>query len=121
MFVRGSGIRDISFVLLISIKKVLNILTSSKYSFTAKKKHYDRLEIDEFWTYVGKKSNKLWLIYAYHRDTGEIADYVCGKRDIKTAEKLRKRRRGCGISYERIGRDDWQSFLSVFAEDAHEE
>ncbi|MDR3342366.1 MAG: hypothetical protein LBT14_06185 [Treponema sp.] len=34
MFVRGSDIRDISFVLLISIKKVLKILTSSKYQIT---------------------------------------------------------------------------------------
>ena len=76
--IRGSGIRDISFVLLISIKKVLTILTSSKYSFTAKKKHYDRLKIDEFWTYVGKKSNKIWLIYAYYRDTGEIVAMYVG-------------------------------------------
>ncbi|MDR0629226.1 MAG: IS1 family transposase, partial [Treponema sp.] len=59
LFVRGSGIRDISFVLLISIKKVLTILVTSKYQITAKQKHYDLLEIDEFWTYVGKKANKL--------------------------------------------------------------
>ena len=114
MFVRGSCIRDISFVLLISIKKVLNILTPSKYSFTAKKKHYDRLEIDEFWTYVGKKTNKLWLIYAYHRDSGEIVAYVWGKRDLKTAEKLRKRIRSMGISYDRIVTDDLQRFIRAF-------
>ena len=71
-------------------------------------------------TYVGKKSNKIWLIYAYHKDTGEIVAYVWGKRDIKTAEKLRKKIRRSGISYESIGTDDWQSFLSVFAEDAHD-
>jgi transposase-like protein len=52
MFVRGSGIRDISFVLLISIKKVLPMLVSSKRRITTKQKHYDRREIDEFWTYV---------------------------------------------------------------------
>jgi IS1 family transposase len=50
-----------------------------------------RLEIDEFWTYVGKKANKLWLIYAYHRDTGEIVASnlrfaVWERGDIKTAE-----------------------------------
>jgi hypothetical protein len=34
------------------------------------------LEVDEFWTYVGNKKNKVWLIYAYHRATGEIVSYV---------------------------------------------
>ena len=120
MFVRGSGVRDIRYVLRISIKKVLNILTSSKYQITAKQKHYDRLEIDEFWTYVGKKSNKIWLIYAYHRDTGEIVAFVWGKRDIKTAEKLRKKIGSMGISYDRIGTDDWQSFIRAFWEDTHD-
>jgi IS1 family transposase len=26
----------------------------------------------EFWTNVGEKKNKVWLIYAYHRESGEI-------------------------------------------------
>jgi hypothetical protein len=46
-------------------------------------------EIDEFWTYIGEKKNKVWLIYAYHWESGEIAGYVWGKRDLKTAKKLR--------------------------------
>ena len=35
-----------------------------------KQTHYDCLEVDEFWTYVGNKKNRKWLIYAYHRATG---------------------------------------------------
>jgi IS1 family transposase len=46
------------------------------------------LEVDEFWTYVGSKKNKVWLIYAYHHDIGEIVAYVWGKRNYKTAKKL---------------------------------
>ncbi|MDR2150511.1 MAG: hypothetical protein LBO67_06800 [Spirochaetaceae bacterium] len=30
----------------------------------------------EFWTYVGNKKNKIWLIYAYHRENGEIVAFV---------------------------------------------
>ncbi len=30
------------------------------------------------------KKNKQWLIYAYHRETGEIVAYVWGKRDLAT-------------------------------------
>jgi IS1 family transposase len=33
---------------------------------------------------------KVWLISAYPRESGKIVAYVWGKRDIRTAEKLRK-------------------------------
>jgi IS1 family transposase len=39
----------------------------------------------------GKKRNKIWLIYAYHRGSGEIVAFVWGKRDIKTTQNLRKK------------------------------
>jgi hypothetical protein len=61
MLVRGTDIRDISAVLQISITKVLNVLKSTKYQINPKQTHYDRLAIDEFRTYVGKKKNKIWL------------------------------------------------------------
>jgi hypothetical protein len=91
MLVRVIGIRDISVVLHVSITTVLKLFKSGKYPIQPKQRHYDRLEIDEFWTYVGKKQNTVWLIYAYHRDTGEIVAFVWGKRDLKTALKLKKR------------------------------
>jgi IS1 family transposase len=37
--------------------------------------------VDEFWTYVGNKGKKYWLIYAYERQSGEMVAYVWGKRD----------------------------------------
>jgi len=117
MLVRGTGIRDISVILQISIKKVLKILTSTHYEIQPRRTHYDCLEIDEFWTYVGRKSNKVWLIYAYHRETGEIAAYVWGKRDLKTAQKLRRRLKRLKITYDCIGTDNWDSFLTAFEED----
>jgi IS1 family transposase len=117
MLVRGIGIRSV--VLCISITKVLKVLKESKYTIQPKQKHYDCLEIDEFWTYVGKKKNKIWLIYAYHRETGEIVAYVWGKRDLKTAQKLRKRIKRMGISYDWLATDNWDSFLAAFADDPH--
>jgi IS1 family transposase len=120
MPVRGIGIRDISAVLKISITKVLKVLKSTKYQIKPKQTHYDRLEVDEFWTYVGKKKNKVWLIYAYHRGSGEIVAYVWGKRDLKTAKKPGKRLRRLGISYDRVATDDWDSFVSAFTEDNHD-
>ena len=60
----------------VSIRKVLTVLAKSDYSIVPKKKHYNNIEVDEFWTYVQKKENKQWLIYAYDRETGEIIAYV---------------------------------------------
>jgi IS1 family transposase/transposase-like protein len=118
MLVRGGGIRDTSTALKISVKKVLKTLTSTKYRIKPARSHYDCLEIDEFWTYVGRKTNKVWLIYAYHRESGEIVAYVWGKRDLKTAQKLRKRLKRLGISYGRIACDEWDSFLAAFGTEA---
>jgi IS1 family transposase len=67
-----------------------------------------------------KKKDNVWLIYAYHRESGEIVAYVWGKRDIRTAEKLRRKIKQREISYERIATDNWDSFLSVFGEKEHE-
>ena len=78
MLVRGVGIRDISEIASVSIKKVLSVLVNSNHIIKPKHLHYDQLEVDEFWTYVRKKEQKLWLIYAYHRETGEIVSYVWG-------------------------------------------
>jgi IS1 family transposase len=64
---------------------------------------------------VEKKKNKVWLIYAYHRKSGEIVAYVWGKRDIKTAYRLRQRIQEMGISCERIAADNRESFVSAFA------
>jgi IS1 family transposase len=47
----------------------------------------------------GKRRTK--YIYAYRRESGEIVAFVRGKRDIKTARKLRKRIKERGISYDR--------------------
>ena len=89
MLVRGIGIRDIAEIEDISMNKELSVLVRSNHKIRPKQNHYDKLEVDEFWTYVGNKKNKVWLIYAYHRETGEIVAYVWGKRNAKTAKELR--------------------------------
>jgi IS1 family transposase/transposase-like protein len=117
MLVQGVGIRDISVILKISVTKVLKTLALSNYQITPARKHYECLEIDEFWTYVRWKTNKIWLIYAYHRESGEIVAYVWGKRDLKTAKKLRERLKQLWITYDRVAIDHWESFMTAFKED----
>jgi IS1 family transposase len=45
---------------------------------------------------VGKKKDNLWRIYGYHRESGEIVAYGWGRRETKTAQKLRRRIQGMG-------------------------
>jgi hypothetical protein len=66
-------------------------LKSAKYKIKPKKIHYDCLEIDEFWTQVGKKKNKVWLIYAYHREAGKLwrrtGGSQCGGKETRKRRK----------------------------------
>jgi IS1 family transposase len=58
--------------------------------------------------------------YAHHRKKqGNCGVCIEGKQDLKTALKVRKRIKRMRISYERITTDNWDSFLSAFAEDNH--
>jgi len=100
---RGCGVRDIAVMLWISAWKVLKTLTVAKYALKTKRKRYDCLEVDEFWTYVGRKKNRKCLIYAYYRETREIVAYVWGKCDLKTARRLRKRLELQQDSARRVG------------------
>ena len=119
MLVRGVGIRDIANIEEISTNKVLSVLVRCSHKIKPRQSHYDTLEVDEFWTYVGNKKNKLWLIYAYHRETGEIVTYVWGKRNAKTARKLRAELNELNVSFDKVYTDDWGSFKDAFCADNH--
>ena len=75
MLVRNCGIRDISEITGCSRYKVQKVLKTSQHNVLPETNHYDTLEIDEIWTFVGSKKNKVWLIYAYDRGSGEIVTY----------------------------------------------
>lgn len=110
--VRGCSIADIVVIEKISKYKVLDVIVHSNLTITPKQHYYRRLQIDEFWTYVGHKKNKVWL--AYDPDTGEIVAYVWGKRNLKTARELRTKLDELGVDFGYICCDNWDSFLTAF-------
>jgi IS1 family transposase len=61
----------------------------------------------------------LRLIYAYHRETGEIVTYVWGRRDIKTVEKLKERLKSLGVRCGSVAADAWERFISAFKGERH--
>ena len=44
-------------------------------------------EIDELWTFVGKKDNDTWIAYVIDRESKEVIDFKVGAR---TKENLKK-------------------------------
>ena len=52
--IRGIKIRDIACIKKISQGKVLAALGKCNYQLILKQSHYEQLEVDELWTFVGK-------------------------------------------------------------------
>ena len=77
------------------------------------------LELDELWSFVGKKANKRWVWLALARHTRQVVAYVIGDRGERTCRRLWERipkdyRRGCYYS------DFWEAYRVVLPEERHE-
>ncbi|HWK05691.1 MAG TPA: IS1 family transposase [Puia sp.] len=84
------GVRGISRVLKIAAGTVLNRIKAiathiSKPPMLAKQQI---VEVDELWTYIGRKDNEYWLAYALNKETREVVDFIIGKRTKGTLKIL---------------------------------
>ena len=113
MLLRGSGVRDCAAVLGISVNCVLRHLVRSAAQVVIKPKQsrYHRVQLDELWSYVSRKEKKVWLLYAYCADSGEILGFTMGKRNIKTVKNLMLKLKGLEVDF--YCTDDWEAFSSV--------
>jgi insertion element IS1 protein InsB len=105
MALNASGIRDTARVLDISTGTVLSVLRSvesdfesinrkvlekpDRHPFKALITKVEDAELDEMWSFVGKRSNQRWLWHAIDHKTGEILAYVFGRRKDEVFKKLR--------------------------------
>jgi len=48
----------------------------------------DVLELDELWSFVGRKSNKRWVWIALCRQTRQVVAYFIGDRSLKSCWRL---------------------------------
>ena len=120
MTARCCGIRDICSITGYSRGKVQAALKRSTHQISPERTYYQTLQVDEFWTFVGQKRNKVWLIYAYDQASGEIVAHVWGKRDLATVMQLKQRLKALGVTYDRIASDNWVAFLKAFQDDEHQ-
>ncbi len=65
-------------------------------------------ELDEMWSYVGKKTNPRWLWHAIDRETGQVLAYVFGRRNDEAFLQLKRLLVPFGI--KRFCTDGWGAY-----------
>ena len=96
MSLNASGVRDTARVLRISTNTVLRALrkkeaalesvnsallrTIDPAEITVDIEQAGEAEVDEMWSFVGKKGNQRWLWHAINHHTGKVLAYVFGRR-----------------------------------------
>jgi len=84
----GCGVRSIARIINISNKTVLSRML--KISKHIKTPYFPKLgckfEVDEMWSFIGRKAHVTWITYAIERETKSIIDFFVGR---KTKENIR--------------------------------
>ena len=75
-------------------------------------------ELDEMWSYVGKKTNPRWLWHAIDRRTGQVLAYVFGRRKDKVFLQLKQLLEPFGI--KRYCTDGWGAYERHLPVESHE-
>ena len=78
----------------------------------------EEAELDEQWSFVGKKSNQRWIWYAVDHATNRILAYVFGRRKDKAFKKLQVLLEPLNIN--RFYTDDWGAYKRYIAPEKHE-
>ena len=76
-------------------------------------------QLEELWSFVGKKANKRWVWIALARHTRQVVAYAIGERGERTCRRLWQRipeeyKKGCCYS------DFWEAYRAVIPEERHE-
>lgn len=75
-------------------------------------------ELDEMWSYVGKKTNPRWLWHAIDRETGQVLAYVFGRRNDEAFLQLKRLLVPFGI--KRFCTDGWGAYQRHLPVQMHE-
>ena len=115
----SSGIRDISRVLRISTNTVTKVIRQSA-ALVAEPivpTHAQSVELDEFWSFVGRKKNQRWTWLGITSSTRRIGAFVNGRRTDKNCVKLIDKYKRSDI--KEFASDDWQSYQKAILAEKH--
>ena len=73
------------------------------------------LALDEMWHYLKNKRQQLWSWKALDRDTGQLLDWECGRRDKTTLKKMVDRLAKWDVRL--YGTDKWAIYAAVIPQD----
>ena len=126
----SSGVRDIGRILKIStntviarLKKTPNVnpyvldMIEHRQLEKLEVEIYDTAEMDEFWSFVGKKSNQRWTWYAMDKASGIILAWHNGKRTDTDFQKLLQYLKN--IPIDLYYTDDWGAYSRNLPENRH--
>ena len=74
-------------------------------------------EYDEFWSYVGNKTNQRWTWYAVERKSGVILAWHNGRRTHESCRCLMNKLSAFPVT--RYYTDDWQSYKIYIPAERH--
>jgi insertion element IS1 protein InsB len=69
----------------------------------------DEAEVDEMWSFVGKKKNQRWLWHAIDHHSGKVLAYVFGRRQDEVFVRLQALLAPFGIT--RYHTDHWGAYV----------
>jgi IS1 family transposase len=78
----------------------------------------EEAELDEQWSFVGKKSNPRWLWYAVDHETNTVLAFVFGRRKDEVFKQLKALLDPFGI--KRYYTDDWGAYDRHLDANRHE-
>jgi insertion element IS1 protein InsB len=117
-YLSGISMNRMAFLLRVSAQSVLNWIRAFAKEHDEKPEPTGRtivLELDELWHYLKKKRQKLWIWKALDRDTGQLLDWECGRRDTATLQKLVDRLAQWEVKV--YCTDKWAMYASVIPQD----
>lgn len=77
------------------------------------------LQLDELWSFVGKKKNKVWIWLALNPANGQIVGFHIGNRAIADAQKLWESIPPFFRDQVGFFSDYWQAYQAVFDSERH--
>ena len=86
----GVGVRGVARVVKIAIGTVASRIRTlaNGTERPVKTEVQATFEVDELWTYIGRKDNEHWIAYALDRQTRQVVDFIIGKRTKATLKEL---------------------------------
>lgn len=85
----GVGIRSTARILRISPTTVLKRILDISKTIRPPALHFHKeYQVDEVCTYVRKKSNRIWIVYALETHTKTVACFSVGRRTNRTLSKV---------------------------------